>query len=310
MGALVAEPETAGADPGDIAGEVLKNVLAEVLSTPWLIGLLVLLAIGKLVQLGRVIVHGQHGRDPRRTFPRAEKAELLERAGHRCEHHSWLLGRCRETEALQADHVHPHSRGGTTVLENGQAFAAGTTSGRRRGCRGTGNWPAWKSAGRPTSHRASSRPLSAVDRPCVRSRGDGSAGQRRPLEHLLPVPDDVPLRRQGSARTGPQSLAVQVIDGSPLRRSGGEALRHDDGEVVGKAEHAAVEQLVVQRAEREPVVEIVRVRAAQLEPADVRRLDPENPWRNRLLQVSRVFDVALVEVSERFAHAGALEPMT
>ncbi len=39
MGA-VAEPETAA---GDLVGEVLRSVLAKVLSTPWLAGLLVLL---------------------------------------------------------------------------------------------------------------------------------------------------------------------------------------------------------------------------------------------------------------------------
>ena len=122
MGTLLAEPEMAEADPGNLVGEVLQNVLAEVLSTPWLVGLLALLAIGKVVQLGRAIVHGGHGRDPRRTFSRAEKVALLERAGHRCEHHSWLLGRCRETEALQADHVHPHSRGGATDVANGQVL--------------------------------------------------------------------------------------------------------------------------------------------------------------------------------------------
>jgi len=117
MGPLVAGSEMAA---GDIVGEVPPSVLAEVLSTPWLAGLLVvLLAIGKLVQLGRALVHGGHGRDPRRTFSRAQKAVLLGRAGHRCEHHTWLLGRCRETEALQADHVHPHSRGGATDVANG-----------------------------------------------------------------------------------------------------------------------------------------------------------------------------------------------
>ena len=98
---------------GDLVGAVLRSVLAEILSTPWLVGLLVLLAIGKLIRLGRAVVHGGS---------RAEKVALLERAGHRCEHHSWLLGRCRETEALQADHVHPHSRGGATDVANGQAL--------------------------------------------------------------------------------------------------------------------------------------------------------------------------------------------
>ncbi len=122
MGGLVAEPEMAGSSPGDIVGEVLRSALAEVLSTPWLAGLLAVITLGKLVQLGPAMVHGGHGRDPRRTFSRAEKAEFLERAGHRCEHHSWLLGRCRGTEALQADHVHPHSRGGATDVLNGQAL--------------------------------------------------------------------------------------------------------------------------------------------------------------------------------------------
>jgi hypothetical protein len=138
MGALVAEPEMAGSSPGDIVGEVLRSVLAEVLSTPWLVGLLVLLAIGKVIQLGRAIVHGRHGRDPRRTFSRADKAQLLERAGHRCERHSWLLGRCRETEALQADHVHPHSRGGSTSVENGQALCA--RHNKRKSARVPWNW--------------------------------------------------------------------------------------------------------------------------------------------------------------------------
>jgi hypothetical protein len=115
---VVAEPELAD----DIVGALLQSVLAELLSTPWLVGLLVLLAIGKVIRLGRAIVHGGHGRDPRRTFFRAEKALLIERAGHRCEHHSWLLGRCRETEALQVDHVHPYSRGGATDVANGQAL--------------------------------------------------------------------------------------------------------------------------------------------------------------------------------------------
>jgi hypothetical protein len=119
MGAVVAGPEMA---VGDMVGEVLRTVLAEVLATPWLAGLLVLLATGKLLQLGRAMIHGGHARDPRRAFSRAEKALLLERAGHRCEHHSWLLGRCRETEALQADHVHPHSRGGATDVADGQAL--------------------------------------------------------------------------------------------------------------------------------------------------------------------------------------------
>lgn len=47
---------------------------------------------------------------------------MLSRAGGRCEHHSALTGRCRTTTDLEADHVHPHSRGGRTNLTNGQAL--------------------------------------------------------------------------------------------------------------------------------------------------------------------------------------------
>jgi 5-methylcytosine-specific restriction endonuclease McrA len=44
------------------------------------------------------------------------------RAGSRCEHYSWIDGRCRQTEGLQAGHIHPHSRGGATDIPNGQAL--------------------------------------------------------------------------------------------------------------------------------------------------------------------------------------------
>jgi 5-methylcytosine-specific restriction endonuclease McrA len=46
----------------------------------------------------------------------------LAHAGHRCEHHAPLLGRCRQTERLEADHIHPWSRGGQTAVANGQAL--------------------------------------------------------------------------------------------------------------------------------------------------------------------------------------------
>ncbi len=174
MGALVAGPETAGFDPGESIGEVLRTVLAEVVAIPWLIGLLVLLAIGKLVQLGRAVVHGGHGRDPRRTFSRAEKAALLGRAGHRCEHHSWLLGRCRETRALQADHVHPHSRGGATDVANGQALCR--RHNKRKADRVPGNWELGRLARRrgnyfpPGTPTAVARYGALADQPVEASR--------------------------------------------------------------------------------------------------------------------------------------------
>jgi 5-methylcytosine-specific restriction endonuclease McrA len=61
-------------------------------------------------------------RDPVRRFARADKALILARAGGRCEYHGLLTGRCHVSEGLEADHVHPHRRGGRTDLSNGQAL--------------------------------------------------------------------------------------------------------------------------------------------------------------------------------------------
>ncbi|MGY1730281.1 HNH endonuclease [Geodermatophilus sp. SYSU D01045] len=97
-------------------------MLASVLDEPWLVALFALLAVRAVVRLVRSVIHGVHPRDPVRRFSRADKRAVLDRAGHRCEHYSLLGGRCRATTDLQADHVHPHSRGGATTVENGQAL--------------------------------------------------------------------------------------------------------------------------------------------------------------------------------------------
>ncbi|MGH3118060.1 MAG: HNH endonuclease [Actinomycetes bacterium] len=68
-----------------------------------------------------VVYPGNH-RDPVRRFSRQDKMIIVSRAGGRCEHHGWLTGRCKRTEGLEADHVHPHSRGGQTAVANGQAL--------------------------------------------------------------------------------------------------------------------------------------------------------------------------------------------
>jgi 5-methylcytosine-specific restriction endonuclease McrA len=70
----------------------------------------------------RDLVHSTSARDAVRTFSRADKIAILTRAGGRCEHHRWLGGRCDQTVGLEADHIHPHSRGGWTDLANGQAL--------------------------------------------------------------------------------------------------------------------------------------------------------------------------------------------
>ena len=109
-------------EPSDLVMRVLGDVLKDVSWSPWLVVFVALLALNGVIRVVRAVVHGGHPLDPQRRFSRADRTEILVRAGHRCEQHSWLFGRCRETEDLQADHVHPHSRGGATAVANGQAL--------------------------------------------------------------------------------------------------------------------------------------------------------------------------------------------
>ena len=61
-------------------------------------------------------------RDPWRGFRFADRQAVMARAGHRCEAPRLLAwGRCREV-ATEADHIYPWSRGGPTVMSNGQAL--------------------------------------------------------------------------------------------------------------------------------------------------------------------------------------------
>jgi 5-methylcytosine-specific restriction endonuclease McrA len=102
--------------------QFLRDAFGDLRSTPWLDGLLAIAVVNAAVKAVRGAVHGRHRPDPQRRFSGAQRAEIFTRAGNRCEHHSWLFGRCGARDGLQADHVHPHSRGGATALENGQAL--------------------------------------------------------------------------------------------------------------------------------------------------------------------------------------------
>ena len=59
------------------------------------------------------------GQGPR-YFTHEQKQILLARAGYQCEHTNRLGIRCHKTTELRADHLHPYSWGGRTILENGQ----------------------------------------------------------------------------------------------------------------------------------------------------------------------------------------------
>jgi hypothetical protein len=116
-------PSPSPAPPADPAHAALSGVLhglaQAATQNPWLlaaVGICVLIAV---VRGARVAVHSGP-LDPTRLFSGTDKKALLERAGHRCEHYGWSTGRCSVVEHLEADHVHPHSRGGWTHISNGQ----------------------------------------------------------------------------------------------------------------------------------------------------------------------------------------------
>jgi hypothetical protein len=120
MGGAAPAPEVSSST--EVAQQVLHGLWIGLLDRPWLMALLLFVVVVRVVGLVRRVIHGIHPRDPIRRFSRADKVAILARAGGRCEHHSPLYGRCERTDGLEADHVHPHSRGGWTALANGQAL--------------------------------------------------------------------------------------------------------------------------------------------------------------------------------------------
>jgi len=103
----------------------LQPAWSIVSSSPWLLvpfGLGVSVIVTRLYQRIRWAHLSLRGRDPVRTFPQGARALIKSRAGDRCEHEYLYVVRCPERGKLQADHIHPHSRGGSTSLANAQAL--------------------------------------------------------------------------------------------------------------------------------------------------------------------------------------------
>jgi len=147
-------------EPSDVFLETFRDVLGGLISSPWLVGLFALLTVRAVVGVVRVVLHGGRPRDPQRRFSRSERAEILARAGNRCEQHSWLFGRCRETEGLQADHIHPHSRGGATAVKNGQALCG--RHNKQKSARVPWNWELTRLARRRESYFLPGTPTAVV----------------------------------------------------------------------------------------------------------------------------------------------------
>lgn len=111
---------------GTIFGSVGHGMWSAATSSPWAGAVFSFLVLSVMVRLYRAIRWApiaNAGLDPLRRFKGVDRAAILTRAGARCERHS-LFGRCKETEKLHADHVHPHSKGGSTTVANGQVLCS------------------------------------------------------------------------------------------------------------------------------------------------------------------------------------------
>jgi hypothetical protein len=119
---------TSTPDPfGAFFGSVGHGMWQAATSSPWVGAVFCLFIVSVMARIYRAIRWAPiaaAGRDPTRGFGRADRALVLSRAGGRCERHGLLFGRCPETERLHADHVHPHSKGGSTTVANGQALCS------------------------------------------------------------------------------------------------------------------------------------------------------------------------------------------
>jgi hypothetical protein len=123
-----AAPSQPGLHVGTILHSLWHGLWLEMTSSPWTAALFSLAAIGVLVSVFRRICWlplTAAARDPIRRFVGAERAVILHWAGNRCERRGLLTGRCRQTTNLHVDHVHPHSRGGSTSVGNSQVLCSG-----------------------------------------------------------------------------------------------------------------------------------------------------------------------------------------
>jgi hypothetical protein len=104
-------------------GDIFCGFWTAIATLPWwVVVLLAVVVLSAMVRSVRTAIHGGHPRDAVRRFSHAERRMIFVRAGNRREHHFPIFGRCRTTTGLEADHLHPHSRGGWTSVSNGQAL--------------------------------------------------------------------------------------------------------------------------------------------------------------------------------------------
>lgn len=112
---------------GTIFGSVGHGLWLAATASPWagvVFGLLLVMVMARIYRAIRWAPIANAGLDPLRRFSGVDRAAVMSRAGGRCERHGLLFGRCKEIEKLHADHVHPHSKGGSTTVANGQVLCS------------------------------------------------------------------------------------------------------------------------------------------------------------------------------------------
>lgn len=107
---------------GQLVGDLFHGIWRGVSGSVWGVVGAGLFAFLICVRVVHAFTYPSWKRDPIRRFSRQDKAEILRRAGGRCEHHGLIVGRCEQTTSLEADHIIPWSRSGPTSIGNGQAL--------------------------------------------------------------------------------------------------------------------------------------------------------------------------------------------
>ncbi len=111
----------------DLVGPTLYGIWPVITSSPIILVAVCLLLLYVAVKIFRAIRWAPFAmapKDPQRRFGGSERALIMSWAGGRCESHGLLEGRCRATANLHVDHVHPHSKGGSTTVANGQVLCS------------------------------------------------------------------------------------------------------------------------------------------------------------------------------------------
>ena len=156
-----------------IFGPVWHGMWVAATSSPWSIlafAVFILMVMLRIYRAIRWAPIENAELDHSRRFTGVARAALFSQAGGRCEQHGLLFGRCQETKKLHADHVHPHSKGGSTTVANGQVLCS--RHNKQKAARIPFNWE----LRRLEKHRASYFPVGAsgaVVRRASRKVADG-----------------------------------------------------------------------------------------------------------------------------------------